>query len=129
MSLDVPYERLGTATKVDYIPLKLALTDLPENNISSSSSSVDDYDNNDKNKTLSSAATAKNQRPKVDIDLTDRNLQLRQPSADLSKQQFYNSLVLGLLTFFCVLVLLYAIFYFVILRDRQKSIVKPSYMF
>ncbi|AAF33610.1 ORF81 [Spodoptera exigua multiple nucleopolyhedrovirus] len=127
MSLDVPYERLGTATKVDYIPLKLALTDLPENNISSSSSSsVDDYDNNDKNKTLS---TAKNQRPKVDIDLTDRNLQLRQPSADLSKQQFYNSLVLGLLTFFCVLVLLYAIFYFVILRDRQKSIVKPSYMF
>ncbi|ABM45793.1 unknown protein [Spodoptera frugiperda multiple nucleopolyhedrovirus] len=115
MSLDVPYERLGTATKVDYIPLKLALTDLPSENTS------DNNDDNQKNNNT--------QNPKIDINQSNAN-NYNQHQSVRSKQQFYDILVLGMLTVFCILVLLYAIYYFVILRDRQKSnTIRPSYMF
>ncbi|AYN45034.1 se74 [Alphabaculovirus alterspexiguae] len=113
MSIDVPYERLGAKTKVDYIPLKLALNDLPENKPENADGSGVNESNNN--------------QPKVDIKLPSGNDNFQQPT--YTKQQMYDALVLGMLTFFCILVLLYAIYYFVILRDRQKSIVKPSYMF
>jgi hypothetical protein len=120
MSLDVPYERLGTSTKVDYIPLKLALTDLPETN----GGGENEGKNND--------AAKNNSTDQPKIDITDRAKSQHQQTTTTtsvqSKQQFYDALVLGLLTFFCILVLLYAIYYFVILRDRQKSTIKPSYM-
>ncbi|QAT90367.1 hypothetical protein KM622_gp081 [Spodoptera exempta nucleopolyhedrovirus] len=115
MSIDVPYERLGATTKVDYIPLKLALNDLPENK-------PDNVDSTGANETSNN-----NNQPKVDIKIASNNDNFQQPTH--TKQQMYDALVLGMLTFFCILVLLYAIYYFVILRDRQKSIVKPSYMF
>ncbi|QEI03461.1 hypothetical protein [Spodoptera cosmioides nucleopolyhedrovirus] len=122
MSLDVPYERLGTATKVDYIPLKLALTDLPETNTGGAAAANNDDDNAKNN-------SDSNLQPKIDINLKSSGRDQQQQQQPQSKQQFYDALVLGLLTFFCILVLLYAIYYFVILRDRQKSTIKPSYMF
>lgn len=112
MSLDVPYERLGAQTKVDYIPLKLALNDLPDANNGSDDNDVD---------------PKKDMAPKIDINVRPFNDE--DSIGGSSKQQMYDALVLGMLTFFCVLVLLYAVYYFVILRDRQKSIIQPNYMF
>ena len=105
MSLDVPYERLSATSKVDYIPLKLALNDLPE--ITDDSKHNTNFNDS-----------------KIDINVPEARNEI-----DTSPKQMYDTLVLGLLTFFCILVLLYAIYYFVILRDRQKPIIKDSYMF
>ena len=119
MSLDVPYERLGVSTKVDYIPLKLALTDLPDND-----------KNNNNNNDVDTDKTKIAHQPKINIDTSSSSPSVGRAETAQSKQQFYDALVLGMLTFFCILVLLYAIYYFVILRDRQKSAtIKPSYMF
>jgi hypothetical protein len=105
MSLDVPYERLSPTLKVDYIPLKLALNDLPNSDVAAKNendSGNDDQDN-----------------PKIDINVPNKNVLLMNETAP---KQMYDAMVLGMLTVFCILVLLYAIYYFVILRDRQKSI-------
>ncbi|ACI28799.1 agip98 [Agrotis ipsilon multiple nucleopolyhedrovirus] len=121
MSLDVPYERLGATTKVDYIPLKLALNDLTDNGV--------DGGGIDKKTDPSKNRGDGEDKPKIDINVraSRETPQAQEPPA--TKQQMYDALVVGMLTFFCILVLLYAIYYFVILRDRQKSIVRPSYMF
>ncbi|AIZ48645.1 ac78 [Agrotis segetum nucleopolyhedrovirus B] len=120
MSLDVPYERLGASSKVDYIPLKLALNDLSDNEVDGANKGADPSKNHGSGE----------DKPKIDINVRD-SLETRQTTQEppATKQQMYDALVVGMLTFFCILVLLYAIYYFVILRDRQKSIVRPSYMF
>lgn len=116
MSFDVPYERLNSSTKVDYIPLKLALNDLPDNGVVARESG----DTTD-------ATSENNEKPKIDIDVAPTRELQHQPMS--TKHQMYDALVLGMLTFFCILVLLYALYWFVILRDRQKSIIKSSYMY
>ncbi|AAZ38258.1 ORF-92 [Agrotis segetum nucleopolyhedrovirus A] len=123
MSLDVPYERLGPATKVDYIPLKLALDDLPDTDNAAKNKNNNNNNNNNNNDDTNSFRAS----PKVDIAV-DKWTAQRESEAPSEKQQMYDALVVGMLTFFCILVLLYAIYYFVILRDRQKSIIQPSYM-
>jgi Orf78 (ac78) len=105
MSLDVPYERLNATAHIDYIPLKLALNDLPDQNATSVA------------------------EPKIDINVppTDNNVLMNNAAP---QKQMYDALVLGMLSVFCILVLLYAIYYFVILRGRQKPPLRQSsYMY
>ncbi|AUV65360.1 hypothetical protein [Alphabaculovirus myunipunctae] len=105
MSLDIPYERLNATANVDYIPLKLALNDLP-----------------DKDGGGGGGETV----PKINTNVPD----LLSTTTPPPQKQMYDALVLGMLSIFCILVLLYAIYYFVILRGRQKqSAVRSSYMF
>nr|WHN38761.1 ac78 [Mamestra brassicae multiple nucleopolyhedrovirus] len=103
MSLDIPYERLSPTLTVKYIPLKLALNDIPD---TSNGETANNKNSND-------SATA----PKVNITVPEKR---NYDTNVASPKQMYDVLVLGMLTVFCILVLLYAIYYFVILRDRQK---------
>nr|QGX02350.1 maco-A 105 [Mamestra configurata nucleopolyhedrovirus A] len=109
MSLDIPYERLSPTLTVKYIPLKLALNDIPDTSGGATA--------NSKNSNDSAAST-----PKVSITVPEKR---NYDTAVANPKQMYDVLVLGMLTVFCILVLLYAIYYFVILRDRQKPTTEP----
>ncbi|UJZ89024.1 ac78 [Erannis ankeraria nucleopolyhedrovirus] len=105
MNLEVPYEKLGIKNVVEYIPLKLALNDLHEeqNNSQDISSHplLSNFDNlnnayyNDKN--------------------NSNNI-----------NEIVHIILISLLTLFCILVLLYAIYYFIILRGRQNTIARKQ---
>ncbi|AJE68928.1 Ac78 [Peridroma alphabaculovirus] len=117
MSLNVPYERLVATAKVDYIPLKLALNDL--------------YDDGGGGGNDSNNAKQASNEPKIDINtppMTGYGATTTAAAMPLQQKQMYDALVLGMLTFFCILVLLYAIYYFVILRDSQNPPLRPSYI-
>ncbi|WBB27225.1 AC78-like protein [Mythimna sequax nucleopolyhedrovirus] len=105
MSLDIPYERLSPTLTVKYIPLKLALNDIPDTSGGGGEAA------NSKNSNDSPTA------PKVNITVPEKR---NYDTTVANSKQMYDVLVLGMLTVFCILVLLYAIYYFVILRDRQK---------
>ncbi|AXS67728.1 ac78-like protein [Cryptophlebia peltastica nucleopolyhedrovirus] len=85
MNFDIPYEKLGIGTKVDYIPLKLALNDITDENVSYES----------EKKLLTNYNNYEN---------------------DFEKSNSVNILFIGLVSLVCVMLLLYAIYYFVILR-------------
>ncbi|AWW14429.1 p78/83 [Hyposidra talaca nucleopolyhedrovirus] len=102
MNLDVPYERLGIKNTVEYIPLKLALNDI----------------DNDVNKT---SPGSNEKRLLLDYNNTDAvQAAFNQNSSD----HVANVLLITLLTIFCIIVLLYAIYYFILLRDRRRTIAR-----
>ncbi|AHH82651.1 P78/83 [Buzura suppressaria nucleopolyhedrovirus] len=101
MNLDVPYERLGVKNTVEYIPLKLALNDV---------------DNDNKN-------TASNEK-RLLFDYNNGDTVQLNPICQNSSDHVANVLLVTLLTIFCIIVLLYAIYYFVLIRDRRHTIAR-----
>lgn len=102
-SLDVPYEQLNERpSKVMYIPLKLALRD------------DDDA--------ASAAAETGGAAPKNALVLEPP----RHTDAAARPRAGADVLVMALLSVFCIVVLVYAIYYFVILRERRKLFVNQS---
>ncbi|ALD88513.1 hypothetical protein [Helicoverpa armigera nucleopolyhedrovirus] len=108
MNLDIPYDRLGVNDKVDYIPLKLAISDF----------NVDAADIGNNTDDLSTKSILGHN----DLTSYRSNYQKRNNSTWIG-----NILLISLLAVFCVMVLLYALYYFVILRERRKSIVRQPY--
>nr|AWJ76701.1 ac78 [Lymantria dispar multiple nucleopolyhedrovirus]WAK98436.1 ORF87 AcOrf-78 [Lymantria dispar multiple nucleopolyhedrovirus]WAK98587.1 ORF87 AcOrf-78 [Lymantria dispar multiple nucleopolyhedrovirus] len=102
-SLDVPYEQLNEP-KVMYIPLKLALRD--------------DDD-------APAAAETGGAAPKNALVLEPP----RHTDAAARPRAGADVLVMALLSVFCIVVLVYAIYYFVILRERRKLFVnQPKFI-
>nr|AIX47926.1 hypothetical protein [Lymantria dispar multiple nucleopolyhedrovirus]AJR20361.1 orf-85 protein [Lymantria dispar multiple nucleopolyhedrovirus]AQQ80105.1 hypothetical protein [Lymantria dispar multiple nucleopolyhedrovirus]QIT08135.1 ac78-like protein [Lymantria dispar multiple nucleopolyhedrovirus] len=103
-SLDVPYEQLNERpSKVMYIPLKLALRD-------------DD---------APAAAETGGAAPKNALVLEPP----RHTDAAARPRAGADVLVMALLSVFCIVVLVYAIYYFVILRERRKLFVnQPKFI-
>ncbi|ABF47414.1 ac78-like protein [Clanis bilineata nucleopolyhedrovirus] len=97
MNLEIPYERLSDKTKVEYIPLKLALNDV-------------DTD-------TATVAIQGNDRAVVGGHQELREL----TNGAYIAANTTNLLLIGLLSLVCVIILLYAIFYFVILRERRQT--------
>nr|UPO71217.1 orf71 [Trichoplusia ni single nucleopolyhedrovirus] len=121
MSLEVPYERMSlNQKKVEYIPLKLAVNDIDENGYRKPKQKAnDDSDDNDNtiNKSQTSPLLLAN-------DFGNTNYVAY---ANAAQGGILNVVLMALLSIFCVLVILYAIYYFVIIREREKRIVKPPY--
>jgi Orf78 (ac78) len=92
MNFEVPYERLTASLKIEYIPLKLALNDIIE----------------EKSQTPSSIKNNDHVSNKDEVE------------EFYFSKTLYDIMLIGLLTFFCILVILYVIYYFVILRDSQN---------
>ncbi|AJD80765.1 hypothetical protein [Pseudoplusia includens SNPV IE] len=120
MSLEVPYERMSLNQKrVEYIPLKLAVNDIDENGYKKpKQKTVNDADDNEIKKIRTSPTLLSN-----DIGGNTNYIAY----ANTEKTGVLNVVLLALLSIFCVLVILYAIYYFVIIREREKRIVKPPY--
>lgn len=106
-SLDVPYEQLNERpSKVMYIPLKLALRD-------------------DDDAASAAAAAETGAAPKKALVLEPP----RYTDAAARPRAGADVLVMALLSVFCIVVLVYAIYYFVILRERRKLFVnQPKFI-
>jgi ATP-dependent Zn protease len=102
MNLEVPYEKLGIKNVVEYIPLKLALNDLNEEQ------------NNPQD--ISSHPLLSNFDNVNNAYYNDKN----------NSNEIGHIILISLLTLFCILVLLYAIYYFIILRGRQNTIARKQ---
>ncbi|QED40593.1 hypothetical protein [Chrysodeixis includens nucleopolyhedrovirus] len=101
MNLDVPYQRLPPTLRVQYVPLKLALND----------NESKDKENADSNKTDKSKSKQLFYKEGDNFDYQTLNG---------NDKQFIDIVLVVLLSLFCVLVLLYAIYYFIIIRDQKK---------
>ncbi|AAY84008.1 ORF-77 peptide [Chrysodeixis chalcites nucleopolyhedrovirus] len=118
MSLEVPYERMSlNQKKVEYIPLKLAVNDIDENGYKKPKQKTNDTEDDGINKT----------RPSSSLLLNDIGNTNYTAYANAAEGGILNVVLMALLSIFCVLVILYAIYYFVIIREREKRIVKPPY--
>lgn len=107
MNLEIPYERLLDVKRVEYIPLKLAIDDGNDATAADNSHVVNNtlLDSRSNNKLLTMADYTKQQNDRM--------------SSLSSSQQSMPLLTIALLSIFCVLVLLYAVYYFVILRETN----------
>ncbi|AHD25564.1 ac78 [Choristoneura murinana nucleopolyhedrovirus] len=90
MNLDVPYYRLGNHERVEYIPLKLALSD------------------------DAPAPSAHEQAEPVAYKMAD---EMEAPAGQMSAGLI---VLISLVAFVALFLLLYVIYYFVILRDRPE---------
>ncbi|AKN80652.1 hypothetical protein [Perigonia lusca single nucleopolyhedrovirus] len=115
MNFDIPYERFNNKNKVEYIPLKLALNDENTDN--------EKGDQHSSSPSLSSTSLFNNG------ELQNQQMNVGDHQYNYFEKRMVDILMLSLLTFFCVLVLLYAVYYFVILRDRQDTLmsVQPNF--
>ncbi|UZE89749.1 AC78 [Parapoynx stagnalis nucleopolyhedrovirus] len=104
MNLDIPYYRLGEHEKVQFIPLKLALND--------------EINNNDVNISSSEKLIADENNP------TFNNY-----SSNISMGFI---ILIGIVSLLVLFLLLYIIYYFVILRERERyleNVEEPSLVF
>ncbi|AKC91693.1 ac78 [Lambdina fiscellaria nucleopolyhedrovirus] len=123
MNLDIPYELLGANNQnVEYIPLKFALKD--ENNRSNvqqaqnknNGNNNDGVYNYDADHVDDVAAQAYNFFNKFQ----DNNV--RNAANFVSRNdKSLNCIIVAMLSVFCAIVLLYAIYFFVILRDTKYN--------
>ncbi|AGA16229.1 hypothetical protein [Thysanoplusia orichalcea nucleopolyhedrovirus] len=95
MNLDVPYYRLGNHEKVEYIPLKLALSD--------------DVANEPQQQQFDETISKMPLNDMVAYDNTTSNVSMG------------IIILISIVAFVALFLLLYVIYYFVILRDQQYS--------
>nr|ANS70973.1 ac78-like protein [Lymantria dispar multiple nucleopolyhedrovirus] len=131
-NLEIPYQQLNEQhSKVLYIPLKLALKD--DNDENDSAAGVAGA--------AAAAATALDKINNTGVALRSNLLEAprytdeafvlgkRSAAAAASAVDVANIILVALLSLFCIVVLLYAIYYFVILRERHKIIVRqPNFI-
>ncbi|AXU41523.1 AC78 [Alphabaculovirus altermyunipunctae] len=99
MNLEIPYDRLGTSDKVDYIPMKLAVND---DVMASKTNGI---------------VAAANNAVVAPMDTTES-----QPNIQI------NCLMLAVVLIVLIVAILYILYYFFILRDRQhRRRIPPSY--
>ncbi|QWO71615.1 AC78-like protein [Orgyia pseudotsugata single capsid nuclopolyhedrovirus] len=107
--MEIPYERLGTKTAINYIPMKMALNDdKPRGGAAP-------------NTQFLNANTATANR----IDYTAGDNIFYENDNRTGSSNGVNAVVIALVSVVCVLVVLYAvyaIYVFIILRDRQNTI-------
>nr|ANW12242.1 ac79 [Malacosoma sp. alphabaculovirus] len=116
MSLDVPYERLGLNSKIEYIPLKLA---------------IEDVDNVTTTKTDMSNKTNASNFVKQTANSSPESFYDNGGGSDIyyNNNNMLHFITICMLTVFCVIVLLYAVYYFIILRDRHSNALNPQLLF
>ncbi|ANF29712.1 ORF-64 [Catopsilia pomona nucleopolyhedrovirus] len=98
MNMDVPYYRLGSHEKVEYIPLKLALSD-------------DEQQQHQHQHQQQQHAYGEND--KIMMQTGEMNTAANNMSAGII-------ILISLVAFVALFVLLYVIYYFVILREQQQ---------
>ncbi|AGR57110.1 hypothetical protein [Choristoneura rosaceana nucleopolyhedrovirus] len=91
MNLDMPYYRLGNHERVEYIPLKLALSD-----------------------DAPTPTTDEHAEPMTAYKMTN---EMEAPAGQMSAALI---VLISLVAFVALFLLLYVIYYFVILRDRPE---------
>ncbi|AUF81588.1 ac78 [Malacosoma neustria nucleopolyhedrovirus] len=114
MSLDVPYERLGLNSKIEYIPLKLAIEDVE--NVTTTKNDIANKTNNS-----NFVKQTPNSSPESFYD--------NGSGGDIQYNNMLHFITICMLTVFCVIVLLYAVYYFIILRDRHNNALNPQLLF
>lgn len=112
MNLDVPYNRLNEKSRVEYIPLKLALKDVDDNGNPKTSFSLD-------NNTTSVSVN----------DFTVEDAVNYRGNSNSGEKQFWNMVIIGILSAFVLFAILYAIYYFVILRERRDLFVDQPHFY
>lgn len=105
MNLEIPFDRLDSNIKVEYIPLKLALKDVSDTKTNVKTNGGDSFNN----------ASSQRDENVFEFDTTVT-----------TEKKILDTIMYGLLTIFCVIFLLYSIFYFIILRDSKTNIIRQD---
>ncbi|BAC67313.1 hypothetical protein AhnVgp062 [Adoxophyes honmai nucleopolyhedrovirus] len=103
MNFDIPYDKLSSNAKVDYIPLKLALSDIDENGHTKNNSENDI----NKNYLLNNH---------IDNGITEKTN--------------INIIIVSLAVVLSMCIIFFIIYYFVILRrDRYSATINPNVVY